>query len=491
MCRVLLLAALLVAFLPGPTFAQAPQSYSDDPRMPDGPLGERIRSVINTLNSPTPEAVQRFMMEECTEEFRNFASIETHVATFEFLNGYTGGMDFHSIRTYTPARPRETVVIVEDRNYGAWRAFRLFIDDRETYLLSGVLLDRYPGTPTDVEEPTLSEAEVIDETLQIVDRVCANDAFSGTVLLARSDEVLYSHACGEASKRFGVPVDIDTRFNLSSITKSFTGTAIVQLAEAGAVSYDDLLSEYVDESWLPLEISSRITLHHLLTHTSGLGDYYTEAYRDASRALYRRLEDFKPLVHEDTLAFEPGSSFRYSNTGMFLLGVVVENVTGESYFDYVRQNIFQPAGMDDTGYFDRDEPVPNVAIGYYRDPDSETGWREDTFRLSVVGTPATQAYSTVGDLHRFALALLDGTLVSSTALEVMWVRHGDGDGYGFQVHERPIGMAVGHTGGSWGASSQLTIYLEPGYVVVALSNYRTGASPLVERIEQLVERTHP
>ncbi len=489
MYRVLLLTALLVAS-PAPLAPQqATESYSDDPRMPEGVLGDRVRSVLNTLNAPAPEAVRRFMEEECTENFMNLGSLEMHIATFEFLNRTTGGVDFHSIRTYTPARPRETVIIVKDRYYGAWRAIRLFIDDRETSLLSGLWLDRYTGTPTDVAEPRLSEAAVLDETRRIVDRVCANDAFSGTVLLARGDEVLYSHACGAASKRFDVPVNIHTRFNLSSVTKSFTGTAIVQLAEAGALAYDDRLSEHVDDSWLPREIGSRITIQQLLTHTSGLGDYYTDEYRDASRELYRRLEDFKPLVREDTLAFEPGSSFRYSNTGMFLLGVVVENVTGGSYFDYVHQHIFEPAGMGDTGYFDRDEPAPNVAIGYYRDRGSETGWREDTFRLPVGGTPATQAYSTVGDLHRFALALLDGTLVSSASLQIMWRRYGEGDGYGFQVHERPIGKAVGHTGGSWGASSQLTIYPESGYIVVGLSNYRTGASPLVERIEQLIERT--
>ncbi|UCC82966.1 MAG: beta-lactamase family protein [Gemmatimonadota bacterium] len=489
MHRVLLLALTLVAFPAQTAHAQAQENYSDDPTMPGGHLGERLRSLLSTLNSPTPEAVERFMAEECTEGFRNFASLETHIATFGFLHRYTGGADFHSIRTYTPERERETVVIVKDRNYGAWRAFRLFIDERETYLLAGLLLDRYPGTPTDVELPTLGEAEVIDETRRIVDRICANDAFSGTVLLARGAEVLYSHACGEASKRFGVPIDLDTRFNLSSVTKSFTGTAIVQLAEAGVLSYDDPLSDHVDESWLPRDISSRIRLHHLLTHTSGLGDYYTDEYGDASRELFRRLEDFKPHVVQDTLAFEPGSSFRYSNTGIFLLGVVIQNVSGVSYFDYVRNNIFGPAGMDDTGYFDRDEPVRNVAIGYYRDASSASGWREDTFKLPVGATPATQSYSTVGDLHRYALALLDGKLVSGSSLEVMWRRYGEGDGYGFQVHQRPIGLAVGHTGGSWGASSHLTIYPEAGYIVVALSNYRTGASPLVERIEQLIERT--
>jgi CubicO group peptidase (beta-lactamase class C family) len=490
MKRVLLLATFLLAMPAQATRVQDQESYRDDPTMPAGALGGRIRSLINTINAPTEGVVERFMTEDCTEQLRDFAPMETHVATFGFLNGYTGGVDFHSLRTYTPARgARETVVIVKDRNYGAWRAFRLFIDDRETYRLSGFLLDRNPGTPTDVDEPTLSDAEVVDETRRIVDRVCANDAFSGTVLLARSEQVLYSHACGEASKRFGVPIDVDTRFNLSSITKTFTGTAIVQLAQTGALSYDDQLSDYVDESWLPREISDRVTLHQLLTHTSGLGDYYTETYQQSSRALYRRLEDFKPLIHEDTLAFEPGSAFRYSNTGMFLLGVVIENVTGESYFDYVRQNVFEPAGMLESGYFQRDEPVRNVAIGYQRDSGSETGWREDTFRLSVGGTPSTQAYSTVGDLHRFALALLDGTLVSDSSRTVMWVRYGEGDGYGFQVHQRPLGQAVGHTGGSWGASSQLTFYPEAGYVVVALSNYRNAAQPLVERIEQLVERT--
>jgi len=485
----LVLATMLAAVPLEVGQEQAAESYTDDARMPDGMLGERIRAFLSTLNQPTAEAVERFFTEQCTEEFKNFASMETHIATFEFLARYTGGVDFHSLRSYKPERPRESVVIVKDRNYDAWRAFRLFIDDKETYLLAGLLLDRYPGSPTDIEEPTLSEAEVIAETGQIVQRVCANEAFSGTVLLARNAEVLYTHACGEASRRFSVPIDIDTRFNLSSITKSFTGTAIVQLAEAGSLAYDDALSEYLDESWLPHAISDRVTIHHLLTHTSGLGDYATDEFLQAPRDSYRQLEDFRPFVSVDTLAFEPGTEFRYSNTGMFLLGLVVQVVSGEDYFDYVRRHIFEPAGMHDTGFFDRDEPIPNVAIGYYRDPTSRTGWREDTFRLPVRGTPATQSYSTVGDLHRFAVALRDGTLVSPASHEVMWRRYGEGDGYGFQVHQRAVGTAVGHTGGSWGASSHLTLYLEAGYIVAALSNTRTGASPLVERIEQLIERT--
>jgi hypothetical protein len=216
MYRVAFNTALLTFLALHLVYGQTPETYSDDPGMPGELLGERIQSLITTVNSPAPETVEQFISQECTEEFKNFASLEVHVATFQSLNHYTGGVDFQGIRTYTPDRPRETAVIVQDRNYDAWRIFRPFIDDRETHLLSGVLFDPDPGTPTDMKEPVLSETEVIEQVQQIVDRVCANDALSGAVLLARNDEVLYEYACGEASKRFSVPIDMETRFNISS-----------------------------------------------------------------------------------------------------------------------------------------------------------------------------------------------------------------------------------------------------------------------------------
>jgi CubicO group peptidase (beta-lactamase class C family) len=167
---------------------------------------------------------------------------------------------------------------------------------------------------------------------------------------------------------------------------------------------------------------------------------------------------------------------------------VIEKVTGQSYYDYIRENIFEPAGMRDTDYYELDHPVDNLATGYIPDSNIKSGWRENTFQIRVKGTPASGGYSTVGDLHRFARALMTGVLVSSASLPVMWTRYGEGDGYGFQVHQRPIGKAVGHTGGSFGASSQLTIYADAGYIVIGLSNYQSSAELLVQRIEQLLER---
>jgi CubicO group peptidase (beta-lactamase class C family) len=381
-------------------------------------------------------------------------------------------------------------VILKDRNFGAWRAITLRFDESNDHLIAGMQIND-ARTPTNVQEPSLSEAEVVRQTGEIVQRVCANDAFSGTVLLAKLDDVLYSHACGEASKRFHVPNNIDTKFNLGSMNKMFTATAIAQLVERGVLAYSDTISAYVDESWLPREISDKITIHHLLSHTSGLGSYFNDTYWNGSRELYRDVSDFKPLVRDEQLAFEPGERFRYSNTGMLLLGVVIESTTGRSYFDYIGENIYKPAGMKNSDSYEMDYPVENLAIGYAPDVDSEYGWQNNILLHVVKGGPAGGGFSTVGDLHRFARGMVTGKLVSDGSLDVMWTSQSEaGYGYGFGVGDGPKGKVVGHSGGFPGINGQLSIFVDLGYVIAVLSNYSNGASPLAERMQQLIERTN-
>jgi CubicO group peptidase (beta-lactamase class C family) len=484
---------VLVLFFCSWQFAHAQQpgeiSYHDESVMPTGVVGERIASVIRTFNAGDPAAVRRFIEEECTAQFRGMAPMEQHIRVFLGLLRQTGGIDFHSIRTYVPERVGETVVILRDRNFGAWRAFTLQLDDAG--LVSGLGFND-ARTPTNVDEPALSEPQLVEMVTATVDRVCANDAFSGTVLLARDDDVLYSHACGEASKRFHVPNNMDTKINLGSMNKMFTATAIVQLVERGQLSYDDPIDRYVDEAWLPAEITSKITIHQLLSHTSGLGSYFNEKFLNDSRLLYRDVDDFKPLVRGDEPAFEPGERFRYSNTGMLLLGVVIESVTGGSYFDYIRQHVYEPAGMESSDCYEMDYPVENLAIGYDPQPGSELGWRNNLFDHVVKGGPAGGGFSTVGDLHRFARALLTGRLVSQSSLDVMWTDKSDaGYGYGFGVRAGPKGRVVGHSGGFTGINGDLQIFVDAGYIVAVLSNYSNGASPLAARIGELVERLQP
>jgi CubicO group peptidase (beta-lactamase class C family) len=441
------------------------------------------------VNANDAARIRSFLEEECTEAFRTFAPMDAHVSVALGFYRRTGGVDFHSIRTYTPERPDATTVILKDRLFGGWHGIVMHFDEDADYLVAGV---RFAAarTPSNVEEPAISGAELVEEVEGLVRRACEADVFSGAFLMAKGDEILVTHACGEASKRFDAPNRLDTKFNLGSMNKMFTATAIVQLVQEGAISYDDAIAEYVDESWLPHEITERVTIRHLLTHTSGLGNYWKDAFFEGSRVLFRSVEDFKPLVEGDTLAFEPGERFGYSNTGFLLLGVVIEQVTGRSYFDYIREHIYEPVGMMNSDSYEMDFPVENLAIGYVPAPGSEWGWENNIYKHVIKGGPAGGGFSTVGDLHAYALALLAGKLVSEESLEAMWSDHsGAGYGYGFVVRDGIGGRVVGHSGGFDGINAHLDLYRNTGYVVAVLSNYDWGATPVAESVRALIGRT--
>ena len=482
-----LVALLLFIMLPGVTQAQSPPPEFEDRRaLPDGRQGERIRALIDAFNENSAEAVERVMKAHVADSFREMAPMERHVAVFRDTYRQTQGVDFYSMRTYTPPRP-ESVVIVRDRLYGGWHGLVLGIDEADGRISSIRFTPARP--PRDAAEPSLVREDLPRAVREAFDRGCAADVFSGAVLVAHGDDILFEAACGVASKRFDVPNRTDTKFNLGSMNKLFTAVAVMQLVEAGRLRLDDPISSYVDESWLPREITEQVTVHHLLTHTSGLGSYFNDTFIRGSRALYRELDDFKPLVEGDSLAFTPGERFRYSNTGMLLLGVVMESVTGKSYFDVVREQIYAPAGMTASDSYAMDEPVPNLAIGYIPAPESEYGWRNNLYEHVIKGGPAGGGFSTVGDLHRFARALLAGDLVSEESLETMWTSHSEADyGYGFGISEGPSGKVVGHSGGFPGLNGSLDVYLDAGYVVAVLSNHDRAASPLADYINELIAR---
>ncbi len=461
----------------------ANDQYADDTSMPAGIAGERITALIRAVNANDPKQIEAFLNMHCGEGFRNFAPLEAHVEAFQSTYRLTGGVDFYSVRTYTPPRP-ETVVIARDRLFGGWHGFMFTLEGPEQRVGGLNFSPARPPAAAEVESSPLTETELLKLVAEKVEDLCRRDLFSGTVLIAKGDRVLWEKACGEATKSWHIPNNIDTKFNLGSMNKMFTATAVMQLVEDGKVRLDDPISQYVDESWLPSSITSRVTVHHLLSHTSGLGSYFNDTYMKSSRDLFRQVDDYKPLVQGDTLAFEPGSRFRYSNTGMLLLGVVIEKASGMNYFDYIRQRIYEPAGMENSDCYELDRPQENLAEGYI--PRGE-GWKNNLFMHVLKGGPAGGGYSTVGDLHRFARALQQGKLVSETSLEKMWKDYaGAGYGYGFGIDLTPAGRIVGHGGGFPGLNSHLDIFLDKGYVLVVMSNYDMGAEPVRNYIRSLL-----
>lgn len=186
------------------------------------------------------------------------------------------------------------------------------------------------------------------------------------------------------------------------MNKMFTAVAISQLAERGKLSFDDPVSKYLSTDWLPREVGDKVKIEHLLTHTSGLGSHFTDELMNASRELYRDVDDYKPIVARQTPSFEAGTDWGYSNAGFLLLGAIVESVSGQTYFEYVRENVAKPAGMINTDCYDMDRPIENLALGYIKEPatDDQPEWRSNIFMHVAKGGPAGGGYSTVEDLLR-------------------------------------------------------------------------------------------
>ena len=336
----------------------------------------------------------------------------------------------------------------------------------------------------------LTESEMIDRAGVFIRDLCKKDKFSGAVLIAHKEEVLFSYACGEASKSFHIPNKVNTKFSLGSINKMFTSVAIAQLEEQDSITYDDKISKYVDETWMPKRIADTITIRHLLTHTSGLGNYMSDERWKASRESLRSIEAYKSLIQRDVPQFEPGSQFHYSNTGMLLLGAVIEKVSGQDYFDYISENIYRVANMANSGSYEADASVENLAVGYMPATNGDLVWKSNILKLPARGGPAGGGYSTVGDMHRFGLALLVNKLISPDTRKKFWSPYlVPYYGYGFMLGETPAGKTVGHGGNFSGVSCLLDIYPDTGYIVVVLSNYsKAKARPVGAEINKLFSK---
>jgi len=360
--------------------------------------------------------------------------------------------------------------------------------------LGGNIYADQTSTP-EVRPSPITPNEAIKELSKFVDKMTDEGVFSGTVLLAKDGKVLYAAARGMASKRFNVPNNLQTKFSLASMNKMFTATAILQLAEKNKISLTDKLSQYLDESWLPKEISSKIEIQHLLTHASGLSSYFTDRFFESSKSQFVNLADFKPFIVTDTLKFEPGTDYKYSNNGMLLLGAVIESVTDEDYFEFIRRNIYLPANMINSDCYRMDEPVPNLAIGYNASPERQTGWINNFYWKPLRGGPAGGCYSTVEDLHNFATTLTSYKFLNRENTASLYSPkhefHQKPYGYGFKISGTPGNRIVGHRGGFVGISSNLDIFLDAGYVSVVLSNHGGGSIPIYEKIRELIKKMDP
>jgi CubicO group peptidase (beta-lactamase class C family) len=342
---------------------------------------------------------------------------------------------------------------------------------------------------------TMTTAALSKELEAYIDQLVAEDKFSGTVLLAKDGVPIFKKAYGMASKGYNVLNRLDTKFNLGSMNKMFTSVAIAQLAEQGKLSYTDTLAKLLPD-YPNKEIASKITVHQLLTHTSGLGSYFNDKFMETSKDRFRTVQDYFPLIVNEPLKFEPGTRWEYSNSGFIILGAIIEKVSGQNYFDYVREHIYKPAGMLNTDAYEMDSDTPNMATGYTKmgpqGPSPDGLRRTNLFLHSFKGGPAGGGFSTVEDLLRFATALGEHKLLSQKYTDLITTGKVDTPGgakyaYGFEDESLNGHRRFGHGGGFPGINSELRIYPDLGYTVAVMANYDPpAASRISERIGKLL-----
>jgi CubicO group peptidase (beta-lactamase class C family) len=338
-----------------------------------------------------------------------------------------------------------------------------------------------PATTSALGSPSPVAGGAEGQIDQVIRAQAEARILSGSVLVAQNGEVVLEAGYGLADRKCQIPNDAGTTFRIGSITKQFTAAAIMQLVEAGKLSLDDPVTKHLSDFPTPIGSDVPITIRHLLTHTSGIPDFFAFYERALMGSWPSVREIAYEVVREQTLLFEPGTRFEYSNTGYFVLGLVIEAVSAESYEHYVHAHLFDLAGMTRSGFEGAGDVRPDPAIGYRGAGVFDVSSR---YRMDIPWS-AGGIFSTVGDLHRWSMALTDGRLISPESLSEMETPYLDNYGFGLFEGDSAGHAFIGHTGGIDGFISADVRFREGGIELIVLMNQESGGiafEPITEAV---------
>lgn len=290
------------------------------------------------------------------------------------------------------------------------------------------------------------------------------EKFSGTILVAKDGKPIISKGYGMANYEFDIPNQSNSIFRLGSITKQFTGVAIMQLQEKGKLNVNDLICKYLEDcptAW------AEITIKNMLTHTSGIPNYTD--FDNFQKTASEPIKSIELLAHfkDKPLDFKPNENYKYSNSAYHLLGVIIEKVSGKTYADYLQEHIFTPLGMKDSGYDVSSKILKNRAAGY-RLINGE--FANANYLNMEIPYSAGSLYSTVGDLLIWDQALYTEKVLSKKSLEEMFTPFKANYGYGWIISKTFDRTRIAHSGGIFGFNTQFSRFPDDKVTIVVLSN---------------------
>jgi CubicO group peptidase (beta-lactamase class C family) len=449
------------------------------PEVPKTPAGEQFSTWLLAFNSG-----ERARVEEVRKLFKNppGPNVDGDMA----FRRMTGGFDLRKIEESSATRMSG---LVQERSSDQFARFAMVVEEKEPHSITEWHLDAI-ATPAEFATGRLSETEALETAKARIDELVKDDKFSGAVLVTKNGKTIMSGAYGLADREKKIPNSLNTKFRIGSMNKMFTAVSILQLVQGGKIKLSESFGKYIAD-YPNKDAAGKVTIEQLLTHTGGTGDIFGPQFEEHRKDL-RNLQDYVNLYGKRGLEFAPGSRWEYSNYGFLLLGVVVERVSGKSYYDYVRENVYAPAAMNSTASLAEDQAVPGRSIGYTAFGGGEVHANGDT--LPYRGTSAGGGYSTVEDLQRFAGALTNHKLLNAENTDLLTTGkvatpHGGKYAFGFFDDGAENGVRhFGHGGGAPGMNGDLQIYPQSGYVIAVLSNLDP---PAASRVSEFIANRLP
>jgi CubicO group peptidase (beta-lactamase class C family) len=505
MRRLLAFIIILSLVAATPIVAQAPATAGapSPANFPDTPLGRLGRELVGLINQGDSASIHALLARGGATQFDRGRTPAWFAGTFTKIRRQGGGLDVARVRTLPDGRTLR--ILTHTRGIDRWLGIEVVTAAGDAAHVENVMtiaLDDPTTPPAPWPAGITTDADVAAAIRERVTREAAANRFSGVVLVAKGDSILVHEAVGMADRERGIPNTRATRFNTTSVGKMFTGVAIAQLVEQGKLRFTDTLANVLP-AYPNHEAARTIVIRDLLTHTAGVPDVFTSP-RFTVRHDFRSHADMLPTFADAPLTSAPGTRFEYSNGGYAVLGAIIERLSGQRYESYLRDHIWQPAGMRHTDHAGQPRG-PGRAIGYARfsatDPLGIEPRRPNTGVFGDVahGDGMLAAFGggsyTAEDLFRFSRALRTGRLLRPEMVALVTrgaVSLGDGGpakyGYGFYDVNRGGHRVVGHPGSNsdTGLDADVEMLWDDDWTVVVLSNFDApagiGLSGAIQRL---------
>lgn len=438
--RIVYFVALyfVVTVLPGGRAMAQPSTARKDK------LTELINTFIGVYNSGDSIEYKTWFKKSGLNNAEIINAVKSNLNAYQYIGKV-------KIRKTDVASATKVDAWVQTCNYDSWWKFSVVSDSLQNFKYR--IIQPAGFSESFIQEGKLSEDKIISEVDSYCTRLADSNVFAGNVFIADKERVMYSKSFGSNSE--GKPNHAEQQFGLASLGKLFTAVGILQLLQRKQINLDSTVAAYLPQ-FKNETLAKEVTIRQLLTHTSGMGDFFENPDYQKNAGNYKTTGDFLPLLEADTLSFMPGSSWQYSNSGFILLALIIERITGIPFVDYVENNILKKAGMT----------------------------------MTIVGSGAGGGFSTVPDLYQFAKSLKNNKLLDKETTRLLFEYTID-DTWGLGSVHQKLGSEniFGHGGDYEGVCTDFAMYLNSGHTVIILSNMDPPFAHFIgDKIKELVIR---